>query len=1750
MQPSPECAVSAARSLAEITDRVALIERIHRLCKWVVTILLSTNCLLAPMVAVAQTARTTANQGLSAHYGWNDPSNNGGVNSLSLLATDDKTVAAGSRVYDKLGDPLVDYNLPAYDGNYTVTFQLYASTGVLGSGQNSTVTALLTTEYSTNSGASWTSVGGTSQLQVTRSFPGQTSNTQVFSPTLNFSGGSPVWIRLILRGTASGSAGGGLVKVQIYASSGWSSDPYAVTWSSTPPPAPTVSLPYSANLNGATDGVTYVHATPAVGSMGTAQSLALVYNSTAARPVVLVFLDATGPTSPAPSAFQLQVQLQSNGTNLTLLNGATSVYYTATPGIVDRLTAAIDARTNGLATGSYPVNLVLTSFYPTATQATVVATRILVNDQTASPSGAGVGLKGIAHLYTMTGSSGRLLVGGSGAMEYFDRTCSGCAFVSPAGESGTLVSYGDTLFRLTTLDGSFADFNTQGYLVRHNTLSSIQDLTFSWTNNLLTSVTDASGRGFTLTYSGGLLTQITDFAGRATSTTIAGGLLVKVADADGGVDSLTYNANNLLTQVNGRTGGVLNYGYNALQQGDTVRAPAANDYTGANVRPTSTVVTSAEVQWQPGSGGTSLGAPKGSIRPDTVYLSGTDPLGHVTKFQVDRFGLATTVVDAMGDVTTITRDTLGNATVLREPTGHVTTATYSGYFLMASYDSASRQSLKYTYGASTAGQGLSARYGWQNSSDGTNTLSLNAIDDQTVLPQNRLYNTLGDPSPGNNLPAVDSSYTVQYQLIATTPTVSAGNNSTITAQVKTEYSTNSGNSWLPVGDTSQVSATSTIGVVSNTQVSTHTLKFPGGSPVWIRLILRGIAAGNQGGGQVKVQVFQSAGWTVDPYPVTWFNYGADTRPRLLAIQGGPSRFDYLYHDGSQGPAGTLKEAYVGNTLAPGSVPQGGAVMGWHYPNANGQDTLVIDGAGDRSRWTFASAASGGNLIQSRDPLGHTTSFHYNSYGLVDTTTLANGVKQVSTSDAMNRDTAKTNGLGYITHYSYGPISLARVRDPKGQVYKFGLNAWGTRVAVYDLGDTTKVDSLKYDAGGEVRTQITRRGDTITVTYDQLGRLRTRSGPDFPAESLSYGLLPSGGSWRVASSSNGRDSLGYDKTDRLVYAAQYFPGDTTTYAMTYSYDSTGHVISRTAPTHGSSARWVYRSQLGVLDTMCAVGTCTALQRDSELKAISLVYNAGAASPWSQSLSYDSLHHVTGATWSGWTYDSLGRVSVQMGDPINTYPREVYTYDASGELVNACQMSLVSSPCVNEYNQNGTIAYAYDSAGNRADTTARAMISAGNRVTQFKGYAITYDANGDIVKEAGLGAVGVWTSTDTTTFQWNAVGQLTRVERWPAQGSHTVVTYRYDALGRRIGKSLNGVTTWFLYDRHLVEMDLDSATHAMKAEYGFTDDGGLYALRTPTDTAVAIVTPTIGTMLGLARARGAAVLKALPDRVGNSPLLPWGQEPADTGFIVRYRMGEQEYEQETGLYHMGARYYDPKLGRWLSEDPAGISGGMNLYSYVGNDPVNARDPSGLWQCEVYFGNNGYPSRFSCTVTSTECGGADKMDQCWLSIFVHLCGMYGGVVEGSACVFYPEISQRDQATLDQWLRDSEKESQRRFQLGLCPSCHYGQLPVPTRTTPEMDKCGRAWYAVGMDVNPAYKLLRIGKTARGAWRLVEHVGDVLIAIQQESVKGEVTVRGVLEDLGTGAIDDAAKDVFKGVPLVSLTIDLEEAREACRGIH
>ncbi len=81
-------------------------------------------------------------------------------------------------------------------------------------------------------------------------------------------------------------------------------------------------------------------------------------------------------------------------------------------------------------------------------------------------------------------------------------------------------------------------------------------------------------------------------------------------------------------------------------------------------------------------------------------------------------------------------------------------------------------------------------------------------------------------------------------------------------------------------------------------------------------------------------------------------------------------------------------------------------------------------------------------------------------------------------------------------------------------------------------------------------------------------------------------------------------------------------------------------------------------------------------------------------------------------------------------------------------------------------------------------------------------------------------------------------------------------------------------------------------------------------------------------------------------------PFGKAQLLTRTITcNLRFPGQYFDSETGLHYNFHRYCNPKTGRYLTADPIGLAGGINLYAYVQNDPVNWVDPEGLWKYHGY-------------------------------------------------------------------------------------------------------------------------------------------------------------------------------------------------------
>ncbi|GBC94068.1 tRNA nuclease WapA [bacterium HR15] len=168
-------------------------------------------------------------------------------------------------------------------------------------------------------------------------------------------------------------------------------------------------------------------------------------------------------------------------------------------------------------------------------------------------------------------------------------------------------------------------------------------------------------------------------------------------------------------------------------------------------------------------------------------------------------------------------------------------------------------------------------------------------------------------------------------------------------------------------------------------------------------------------------------------------------------------------------------------------------------------------------------------------------------------------------------------------------------------------------------------------------------------------------------------------------------------------------------------------------------------------------------------------------------------------------------------------------------------------------------------------------------------------------------------------------------------------RYDAFRNRVWAKVDAQERYYLYEGDTLVAELD-ANGNLVAEY-------VWGLLGPIARVASEGTVQFYVLDGLGHVR------ALVGRVGNSWQVTdtyaydsWGnpigrtwntQQPFTWNGAYGY-----EYNLATGLYHVGAREYDPRTARWLQRDPIDATGGdPNLYRYAGNDPVNGVDPSGL-------------------------------------------------------------------------------------------------------------------------------------------------------------------------------------------------------------
>jgi RHS repeat-associated protein len=170
----------------------------------------------------------------------------------------------------------------------------------------------------------------------------------------------------------------------------------------------------------------------------------------------------------------------------------------------------------------------------------------------------------------------------------------------------------------------------------------------------------------------------------------------------------------------------------------------------------------------------------------------------------------------------------------------------------------------------------------------------------------------------------------------------------------------------------------------------------------------------------------------------------------------------------------------------------------------------------------------------------------------------------------------------------------------------------------------------------------------------------------------------------------------------------------------------------------------------------------------------------------------------------------------------------------------------------------------------------------------------------------------------------------------------VNYRYDGLGRRVEKEVidtDTTTTRYVYDSEDILLELNSA-NAIIARYTHGPGIDEPLIMEKNGQSFYYHADGLGSITEITTQSGTVVQRYAYSSFGKI------ESQLDPDFVQPYTFTAREFDAETGLYSYRARVYDPSGGRFLQEDPIGFLAGANFYAYVGNNPINRIDPSGLF------------------------------------------------------------------------------------------------------------------------------------------------------------------------------------------------------------
>jgi len=623
----------------------------------------------------------------------------------------------------------------------------------------------------------------------------------------------------------------------------------------------------------------------------------------------------------------------------------------------------------------------------------------------------------------------------------------------------------------------------------------------------------------------------------------------------------------------------------------------------------------------------------------------------------------------------------------------------------------------------------------------------------------------------------------------------------------------------------------------------------------------------------------------------------------------------------------------------------------------------------------------GQLTSHKDALGNTTTYTYNDKAELLSIEDPSAHKTLFTYDVLGRIITQEDAAGEIYSYSYNAQGqVENYTDPEGQSIAFSYTKEGLLQSLTD--PARRKTTYSYDAHERLTQKRYPDGSKEVYTYCIKGLLQSIHRVDGTSVHFSYDHNKNI-TQVIAKDSEGNEEVmhyDYDALSNLLSAT------TKAHTIALQYNEKASITKETQ--NNLTLHKAYQDNQKQLQSLGFLGERVQYGYDASQNISSITHQNKQIK-----LSYNANHQPTKRSYPNTQKEALVYDENQNLIALQSHKKIKYSYDATSKLIEKTDTQSKESTTFTytksgALRQAGTQYFSYNKAGNQ--TQAGQTYNSLNQLIEDEERLYSYDKRGNLQGKLHK------QSQERSYYVFNLFDQLIKVKRVDKDNALIEgFAYSYDALNRRVSKTTYtketlpyGETHHYLYDEENIVAILDSnkallasivhdsntdtplsITTYNNPPKPFTKEETLLYKDLDEDSLAVIEKQRTqrtyyyhrdhqGSITALTDEAGNIVETFLYDEAYGTILAPQGHFVAGSGHHTQtvktynpYCYTGREFDSHD-LYYYRARYYDPTVGRFISSDPIEfMAGDTNFYRYVGGDPVNYLDPSGLYSVSEF-------------------------------------------------------------------------------------------------------------------------------------------------------------------------------------------------------